>query len=920
MAFRFLGRLVARSWAVIPLLWIAAYVALDNTAPAWNSVVQDGEFAYLPPDAPSLVGEGVFQESFTRDFLRSSIAIVVRRKPRDVDGEVRGLITPEEDPEQNDYRFLDEILIPRVRDLLVEKGWMAADAEGFVAPDEAGEAVAEAAVPEGTPPPASEGVDVGRVHEFIPTDREGNIVGGMSTYADPGVGDLLVSNDGAAVLTVLNLETEYQEYANKPVVLELARLIDPEDGTLRKEKLIPPGIDLYLSGSAVIGNDLRQGRDDSGKSIDWYSALLVVVLLVAIYRAPLLAVIPLVTVFVSVRCSIWLLSFAADAGWIALFSSSKTYITVVSYGAGIDYCMFLMSRYREELHKGHGYSESIARSIGSVGPALAASAGTTMVGLGMMIFAEFGKFRQAGIGMSFSLFVVVISSLTFAPALLRIFGKYAFWPQIPNETIDPGGLMRPVTLFSRLKSLTAGLSDFWPRTAESLKAAPGRWLAATLVAMAPFAVAGVLWQNWLTYGLLSELSKDKLSVRGATAVREHFPGGYAAPVTALISVDASSQVDFRDRVSNFGANRIAELTTAIWQEKDDLGLADIRSVSAPLGVVRLDGLGPVARRIAIRRAIKYSDLYVSDAVAEDGGPLPAGVSKDDDAARSLVTRLDLIYEDGPFEPSSIAGLDALRERLDANMPAELREAGAEVHLIGPTASIRDLQTVTGRDQITIDVLVLLGVFAVLVLLLRNLPIATYLIVTVFFSFLVTLGVTYCVFAILPQTGLTTATEFPGLDWKVPIFLFTILVAVGEDYNIYLVTRIAEEQRRRGLVDGITSGLAKTGGIISGCGMIMAGTFSALMTGELTGMIQLGFALTFGVLLDTFVVRPILVPAYLFMLYEGRFGPLGKFLGGNGPVAPAEHDPYADDPPADAETFRPAGDADPPSNTAVAARG
>ena len=165
-----------------------------------------------------------------------------------------------------------------------------------------------------------------------------------------------------------------------------------------------------------------------------------------------------------------------------------------------------------------------------------------------------------------------------------------------------------------------------------------------------------------------------------------------------------------------------------------------------------------------------------------------------------------------------------------------------------------------------------SVFLILVVLLRKVALSAYLIFTVLFGYLVALGATYTFFAL-------TDPYFGGLDWKVPMFLFTILIAVGEDYNIFLMTRIQEEQKIHGPVKGVVEALSKTGRIISSCGIIMAGTFASLCAGSLKGMIQLGFALAFGVLLDTFVVRPILVPAYLVLVHSGRLGKIGTLLGG-----------------------------------------
>jgi RND superfamily putative drug exporter len=163
----------------------------------------------------------------------------------------------------------------------------------------------------------------------------------------------------------------------------------------------------------------------------------------------------------------------------------------------------------------------------------------------------------------------------------------------------------------------------------------------------------------------------------------------------------------------------------------------------------------------------------------------------------------------------------------------------------------------------INILVTAAVLTVLILLLRKWIVSLYLIVSIVFSYFATLGVTFLVFWWLDPE------RFAGLDWTVPLFLFTILVAVGEDYNIFLVTRADEEQKRHGPVRGLGIALTKTGAIITSCGIIMAGTFSSLMVGgSLARMDQLGFALAFGILLDTFLVRPILVPAFLLLL-QGR---------------------------------------------------
>ena len=262
-------------------------------------------------------------------------------------------------------------------------------------------------------------------------------------------------------------------------------------------------------------------------------------------------------------------------------------------------------------------------------------------------------------------------------------------------------------------------------------------------------------------------------------------------------------------------------------------------------------------------AVKVRQYYIAD------GGLAAG----------RMTRLDIVFEDDPFTRGSLDRLEALKAAVRAELPDRL--AGADLAVIGPTASVADLAAVTDRDRRRINLLVLVAVAAVLFALLRRWALTAYLIATVVLGYLTTLGAVYALFWALDPAG------FAGLDWKVPVLLFTILVAVGEDYNIYLVTRVDEERaaaRGPGVseptaaVRGIRAAVARTGAIISGCGLIMAGTFSSLTVGHLEGMVQLGAALTIGVLLDTFLIRPVLVPAYLVLLHSGGFGPLGPLLG------------------------------------------
>src|SRR5262249_14096823 len=182
---------------------------------------------------------------------------------------------------------------------------------------------------------------------------------------------------------------------------------------------VPAGFNIAVTGSAVVGRDHTLAQLRSARATELLTVVLVVVLLVLIYRAPLLALIPLATVYVAVQASRNLLAILAVAGHVTLFQGIEIYITILAYGAGIDYCLFLTVRYREELAREPDPARALAAAVGGVGAALFASAATVICGIGMLIFAEFGKFREAGLAIPPSLAVVLRAAVTFSPALLE---------------------------------------------------------------------------------------------------------------------------------------------------------------------------------------------------------------------------------------------------------------------------------------------------------------------------------------------------------------------------------------------------------------------------------------------------------------------------------------------------------------------
>jgi len=782
-----LGAIVSRRWMLVLLLWAAAVCVIHQVAPRWNDITHDGDFAYLPDRMTSVRGEKLAEVAFPDALSKSQVALVVSR----ADGKLK----------ERDFEVADRLL----RKFTPAK-------EGMSAPDYTGPITA------------------------------------VWSYESQVVGKKLISragDNGQAVLIVLRLRNEFMAIDNMPLMAEIHRTLEE----IRGEKDFPEGLELGVTGSAAIGTDMLFSAEESIRNTELTTIGLVILILLIVYRAPGLVVVPLVTITASVLVACDLVAILVQcSGWVdwfdfKIFKTTKIFVVVILFGAGTDYCLFLISRYKEELGRGLSHEAAIAESLARVGDALAASAMTTIFGLGMMVFADFGKFRYSGPAIALCLVVALVACISLAPALLRGAGRIVFWPFGVGPVRAVADQERAAEAYPAGSRLFAG---FWQRLSRAVIARPGLILTASVLLLAPLAWEGLSVP--ITYDLLGELRADRPSVEGTRLLRRHFCTGETGPVSVL-AYHEYARFDTKE-----GRGKISRLTKYLYDLEyvDDRGVTtrpiiSVRSRTEPLGGApgKFNPFSAAVRdKLAVLNHPKTKATFISQAA-----PLA-----------DKVTRFELIFPYDPFSRESVELLGYVEEQLLALAEDPKSDwYGATFDLLGTTAGIRDLESVTASDRVLIQVLVVIAVLAVLILILRRPAICIYLILSVLFGYFVTIGTTELFFSWL------YGPTYHGLDWKVPIFLFVILIAVGEDYNIYLATRVFEEQRRRGLLEGLRVALVRTGGIITSCGVIMAGTFASMTTGTLRGMHELGFALSLGVLLDTFIIRTILVPAFLALL-------------------------------------------------------
>jgi RND superfamily putative drug exporter len=591
---------------------------------------------------------------------------------------------------------------------------------------------------------------------------------------------------------------------------------------------LPAGLETAVTGSSGYGADYALAAHRSNERSFLVTVAAVLLILIVVYRAPLAAAVPLGAVSLAAAVVLKLLDVFSFWGLHA-GTAERTFVFVLLYGAGTDYSLLLVSRYREFIQSGWAHRPALTAAWSSTSRAILASGATNTIGLLALCVARFRIFQTTGPAIAMAMAVMVLAALTLVPAMLAIAGPVIFWPR----------RVRARTAASQPLALRRERSRLWRGVSVLVTTRPLAVLILAGALLAAPAVAGAR-VDWV-YDQLTTLAPTYGAIRGKDMALRHWGVGELTPVTVLVEANRPLSTRDWDGVSRDFAARLSAVP----------GVADVRCATQPLG-----------------KAWSTSGPSIASLVTDPLLRLAARKEYESDDHLSLRLVVILAYPGLSREAMATVGaIRAAATEFIAPAPSSRRAEIAAVYLAGATQETDDVRAITTTDFRRIAILVVGLIFVTLVVLLRRAVMAIVLAGCTVLSYLAALGIAQWVFV-----GLLGST---GLDWKVQVFLFVVMVAVGVDYTIFLGARMMEEARRLGGADrtplwpalAIRRAVVHTGPVISSCGVIMAATLGSLMTGDLQLLHQLGFTMAMGMLLDTFLVRPLLVPSFAILLWR-----------------------------------------------------
>ena len=554
------------------------------------------------------------------------------------------------------------------------------------------------------------------------------------------------SQDGKALQVVVPVDMGTSGWEKLPTTVDDMHAI---------ARSSPAGLSMHVTGPVGYSADSADAFSGIDGKLLYSAMVVVIVILLLTYRSPVLWLIPVISAGTALFVAQGVIYFLAKDDTLTVNAQSSGILTVIVFGAGTDYALLLVARYREELRRHEDRHEAMAFALHRAGPAIFASGSTVIAGMLCLLVATMNSTKGLGPVAAIGIAIGLAVMLTLLPALLVVCGRWIFWPVRPTYG-----------------SYDHTRDGVWARIGARIARAPRRTWVVTSVLLA-VASLGVLQLNAVGLQNKDAFYTTPESVVGERVLARHFPAGAGSPVMVLAN-----------------ANRTTEVGIA---------LRTVRGVAS-----------------------------VGDPVTRGG--------------RTLI---QATLTSAPDSEAATRTVDRIRSAI-AVVP------GADAIAGGDTATRADTLRAAANDNVRIIPLILTVVLLILVLLLRAITAPLVLIGTVVLSFGAALG--------LSSLAFRHVFGFAGADSSLPLFVFVFLVALGIDYNIFLMTRVREEAREIGTRRGALVGLAATGGVITSAGLVLAGTFAVLGTLPVVTFAEIGVAVALGVLLDTLVVRPVLVTA------------------------------------------------------------
>ncbi len=566
-----------------------------------------------------------------------------------------------------------------------------------------------------------------------------------------------VSDDGTVALVVVPLEPESDVAAQSERAQELR---DAASADL-------DGVRVYLTGAEGFEVDIAAVFAGADFTLLLTTVIVVAVLLLITYRSPWLWLVPLVVIGVADGLAGIVARQVASAVGVQLDASVTGILSVLVFGAGTNYALLLIARYRDELRLHEDRRVAMQRALRGAGPAIIASGSTVALALLTLLLAELAGNRALGLACAVGIVVAMIFALFVLPAALVLFGRGLFWPYIP-----------------RFGSPDAVARSVWGKLGRAVSKRP------VIVATGGFIVLGVMASGlfFVQTGLSQNdrfLQKPE-AVQGQEVLAEAFSAGTTSPSLVIVPLDEAEEAE--------GA------------------------------LAALDGVDSAA----------------------------TGETTDD------LARIDVTLGANAETEEAFATVERMRAALDSVGTGEGLVGGLDAQAL-------DVTNAQARDQALIIPLILVLVLIVLVVLLRALVAPLLLLLAVVASFFSAIGLSWWLF----QTPLF---GFPAIDTNVLLFSFLFLVALGVDYSIFLVTRAKEESDHLGITQGMIRALAATGAVITSAGILLAAVFAVLGVLPLITLTQIGIIVCIGVLIDTLLVRTVVVPALAFITKDAFWWP------------------------------------------------